>query len=172
MSNQMNKITNDVIAALKKFPAPGKKSGSFWDFMKSQLADDSTWDQSHLKVIEKEIDTHLSKLDKKSITELWKNTDVGGGKYESEKKVETKEMKTDLTDELMGMVMDRMDDNYSSRDSYHAETSYFEPAAKSENGEEDFDEDKEPEVVDEDLNLDDDELFDDEDLDDDEDSRL
>lgn len=172
MSNQMNKITNEVIAALKKLPAPGKKSGSFWDFMKSQLADDSTWDQSHLKVIEKEIDGHLGKLDKKALTDLWKNTETGLDKYEADKKVEAKEMKVDLNDALMGMVMDRMDDNYSSRDSYHAETTYFEPSAKS--GEEDdgFDEDKEPEVIDEELNLDDDEMLDDEDFDDDEDSRL
>lgn len=172
MANQMNKIANEVIAALKKHPAPGKKSGSFWEFMKSQLADESTWDQTHLKVIEKEIGSHLSVLDKKSLSELWKNTDAGLNKHESDKKVDAKEMKSDLTDELMGMVMDRMDDNYSSRESYHAETSYFESAAKNDEDDEGFDEDKEPEEIDEELNLEDDELLDDEDFDDDEDSRL
>lgn len=172
MTNQMNKIVNEVITALRKLPAPGKKSGSFWNFMKSQLADDSTWDQNHLKVIEIEIDSHLNSLDKKSLTELWKNTNTGLDKHESDKNVETKEMKADLTDELMGKVMDRMDDNYSSRDSYHAETSYFEPAVKNEDDEDGFDEDKEPEEIDENINLEEDELLDDEDFDDEDDSRL
>ncbi len=170
MPDQMNKIVNEVITALKKLPAPAKNSGSFWDFMKSQLADDSTWDRSHLKVIEKEIGNHLSTLDKKSLTELWKNTDTSWDKRESDKKVGTQEMKADLTDDLMGKVMDRMDDNYSSRDIYHAETNYFEPASKNEDDEEGFDEEKEPEEIDEEPNLDD-ESFDDEDFDD-EDTRL
>lgn len=172
MANQMNKIVSEVITALKKLPAPGKKSGSFWDFMKSQLTEEAPWDQHHLKVIEKEIDSHLSMLDKKVLTEMWKNTDTGWDKFESEKKVETKEMKADLTDELMGQVMDRMDDNYSSRDSYHTESSYFEPAVKSEEEDSGFDDEKEPDVIDEDINLDDKELFDDEDFDDEEDVHL
>ena len=167
----MNKIVNEVITALKKYPVPGKNLGSFWDFMKSQLADDSPWDQHHLNVIEKEIDIHLSLLDKKALIELWKNTNAGFDKFESKKKVETKEMKADLTDELTGQVMDRMDDNYSSRDSYHYEPGYIEPSAKDKDRAGDFDEEKEPDEIDEDINLDDEELFDDEDFEDEEDAR-
>jgi len=156
----MNKITNEVISSLKKLPAPVKKTGSFWDFMKGQLSEEGTWSQNHLKIIEKEIDTHLSKLDGKALTDLWKGLSVAEEKLDLNKKVDTKEMKADLTDEFVGQVMDRMDDNYSSRDSFFTEGAYIEPEAKKEESEEGFDDDIEPDKIkDEELNLDD-ELFD------------
>jgi hypothetical protein len=164
----MNKITNEVISSLKKLPAPAKKTGSFWDFMKGQLSEEGTWSQNHLKVIEKEIDGQLNKLDNKNLTDLWKNLDVAEEKLDSNKKVDVKEMKEDLTDEFVGQVMDRMDDNYSSRDSYFTESTYIEPSANKKEGDEGFDDEAEPDKIkDEELNLDDDELFDDEFADDD-----
>ncbi len=168
----MKKIVNDVVTTLKKLPEPGKKSGSFWEFMKGQLAEESTWDEKHLKVIEKEIDNHLTKLDRKDLTEMWKITDKGWEKFEAEKKVEVKEMKEDLNDELLGQVMDRMDDNYSSRDPYyiqHDAPLYSEEKA----GDKDFDEDAEPdEIEDEDIDLEDNNLLDDEEFEDGEDTRF
>lgn len=164
----MKKIVNDVIAALKKLPSQEKKGQTFWDYLKSQLYSESTWDQKDLKVIEKEIDHCLNKLEKKDITTLWKDTDKGWEKFEAEKKVEIKEMKADLSDELMGQVMDRMDDNYSSRDTYFTQPEvplYSGEAAKEK---EEFSEDSEPaEIEDEDLNLDD-EILDEDEFDDDE----
>ena len=163
MPNTMSKIVTEVITSLKKLPEPGKRTGSFWDFLKDQLMEEGTWDQNHLKVIEKEIDGHLSKLDPDKLTELWKKTSAGFEKFDSDKKVETNEMKSDLSDELMGQVMDRMDDNYSSHDSIYPAAGYFEPEAKKEVEEEHFDEEAEPDKVDdEELNLNDDDLFEDE----------
>ena len=52
---------------------------------------------------------------------MWESTDKGSEKIDAEKKVEVKEMKEDLTDEILGQVMDRMDDNYSSKDSYFSQ---------------------------------------------------
>ena len=117
MSATMRKAVSEIITKLKKLPEPGKKTGSFWDFMRSQLMDEGEWDQKHIKVIEKEIDALLTKLDKKSLIDMWKATPAGEEKYDDDIKIDVKEMKTDITDEMVGQVMDRMDDNYSSRDS-------------------------------------------------------
>ncbi|MCX6175258.1 MAG: hypothetical protein NTZ27_10940 [Ignavibacteriales bacterium] len=167
----MKKIVNDVVTVLKKYPSPEKKGQTFWDYLKSQLYSESTWDQKDIKVIEKEIDNCLSKLDKKDLTEMWKNTDKGTEKFEAEKKVEAKEMKADLSDELLGQVMDRMDDNYSSKDTYYSQP---DPVLYSNvpKGENDLDDDSEPENInEEEVELDDDLLGDDE-FDEDEDVPL
>jgi len=171
LAASMKKIVNDVVNALKKNPSPQKKGQTFWDYLKSQLYSESTWDQKDIKVIEKEIDNCLVKLEKKDLTDMWKNTDRGMDKLEAEKKVEAKEMKADLSDELLGQVMDRMDDNYSSRDSYFAQP---DPVLYSNEpkGEKDLDDDSEPENIDEEeIKLEDD-LFEDDEFDEDEDDHL
>jgi hypothetical protein len=163
MSYTMKKTVSEIITGLKKLPEPGKKTGSFWDFMKSQLADEGQWDQNHIKVIEKEIDTFLGKVDKRSLTEMWKETPAGDEKFDEEKKIDIKEMKTDLSDEIIGRVMDQMDDNYSSRDSFFIQdVPLFETEKSVEKTEDDdLDLDKEPEVIpDEEIDLDDSDLFD------------
>ncbi len=163
MSAKTNKIVEDVIASLKQLPAPGKKTGSFWDFMKAQLSDEGTWNQSHLQVIEKEINNQLHKLDKQTIQDMWMDTEAGSEKSESDKKVGVAEMKEDLTDVLMGDVMDRMDDNYTSRDTFYTESTYVNESSKEDIDDKEFDEDAEPDKVeDEELNMDDEEFFDDE----------
>ena len=162
MSAKTNKIVTEVVNSLKKLPAPGKKTGSFWDFMKSQLSEEGTWNKSHLSVIENEIDKQLTKLDKTELRDLWLKTDVGFEKSDSDKKVDTSEMKEDLTDELMGEVMDRMDDHYGSRDSFYSESTYYEESSKKNEDGAEFEDDSEPDKVeDEELNLEDDEFFDD-----------
>ena len=167
----MKKIVNDVVNALKKYPSPEKKGQTFWDYLKSQLYSESTWDQKDIKVIEKEIDNCLNKLDKKDLIGMWKSTGPGMEKVEAEKKVEAKEMKSDLSDELLGQVMDRMDDNYSSKDIYFSQP---DPVLYSNvpKEEKDFDDDSEPGTIpEEEVELDD-ELFENDELDEDEDTPL
>lgn len=164
------KIVSEVIASLKKYPSPEKRGETFWDYLRSQLYSESTWDQKDLSVIEKEIDSRLSKLDKKVLTEMWEETDRGTEGFESEKKADVAEMKTDLTDEILGQVMDRMDDNYSSRGSYYTESSYIEPEVKEKEIKDDFDDDIEPaKIKDPELNIDDQDSFNEEEFDDEED---
>lgn len=169
MSATMRKAVGEIITSLKKLPEPGKKNGSFWDFMKNQLAEESEWDQKHIKIIEKEIDHYLTKLDMKNITDLWNATPAAEESLD-DKKIDLKKMKADITDEMIGQVMDRMDDNYSSHDSHYpasTETSYYSNSKKPgepEEGGNDIDEDSEPEnVPDEKVDLDDeDDLLNDE----------
>lgn len=176
MSASMKKLVNDVIASLKKHPSPEKKGHSFWDYMKSQLYSESTWDKKDLKIVEGKIDELLSKLEKKDLTNLWKDTEAGLDKFDDGKKVETKEMKEDLTSDVLGQVLDRMDDNYSGGTYYTPSESYYseeEPKPKSRKSEdEDEDLEKEPTNIDEDLNLEDEDIFEDDNLDEDEEERL
>lgn len=168
--DSMKKIVIEVIASLKKYPSPEKRGETFWDYLRSQLYSESMWDQKDLSVIEKEIDSHLGKLDKKVLTEMWKETDRGIERLESEKKADTTEMKADLTDEILGQVMDRMDDNYSSRDSYYTESPYIETVVNEKEIKDDFDDDIEPaKIKDPELNTDDTDLFDEGGFDDEED---
>lgn len=173
--DSIKKIVIDVIAALKKNPAPGKGKGSFWDFMKEQLSDEGTWDQTHIKLIEKEIHSHINKLDKKTLTEFWKSAGPGVQKFDEGKKADLKEMKEDLTEELIGQVMDRMDDNYSSRDSFYVESDIYESSNKKELDEDGnaIEDDVEPDKIEnEELELDVDDLFDEEEFNEDDDANF
>ena len=175
MPNSLKKIVVEVIASLKKHPAPGKGKGTFWDFMKEQLSDEGTWDQTHIKVIEKEIHSHINILDKKTLTDFWKSAGPGIQKFDEGKKADTKEMKEDLTEELVGQVMDRMDDNYSSRDSFYVESDFYETTTKKEVTDEgdSIDDDIEPtKIENEELELDVDDLFDDEEFNEDDDANF
>ncbi len=170
----MRKAVTEIITSLKKLPEPGKKTGSFWDFMKGQLADEGEWDQKHIRIITKEIDTLLSRLDKKSLTDLWKSTPAADEKIVEGKKVDLPEMKYDITDEMIGQVMDRMDDNYSLRESYYVPSeSYYATEKIEDKKDEDPDSDIEPEdIIEEDLDLNDDDLFSEEPEDDEDDFKF
>ena len=173
MSATMRKAVTEIITKLKKLPEPGKKTGSFWNFMKSQLMDEGEWEQKHIKIIEKEIDAYLTKLDKKSLIEMWKATPEGEEKYDDDVKIEVKEIKTDIIDEMVGQIMDRMDDNYSSRDSFFpTQSATFAEGSKNSGDEEAGEEDAEPKSIPEDdIDLDDD-LFNDDIEDEDDDYRF
>jgi hypothetical protein len=172
MSYTMKKAVVEIITVLKKIPEPGKKTGSFWDFMKSKLAEEGEWEQKHIKTIEKEIDGFLSKLDKKSLLDMWTETPAASEKNVDEKKLDTKTIKTDVADELLGQVMDRMDDNYSSRDSFFTSSEPIYSEQKKDEEEESFNEEKEPdEITDEEIDFDDEDLFNEEN-DDDDDYRI
>ncbi len=174
MSATMRKAVGDIITKLKKLPEPGKKTGSFWEFMRSQLMEEGEWDQKHIKTIEKEINDYLAKVDKKSLVEMWRATPQGDEKFDNEEKVDVKEMKADITDEMIGQVMDRMDENYSSRDSYFPpvvnETFTGGEKKSEEEGGSEEEESEPDELVDGDIDLDDDML--DEDIDEEDDYRF
>lgn len=178
MAASMKKIVTDVVASLKKLPSPEKDKKTFWDFMKEQLYSDSTWDQKDLKVIEKEIDKKLSVLDKNDLTQLWEATDAGMDKLDGGKKVDTNEMKEDLTGEILGQVMDRMDDNYSGGSYYQQSASYYADekeasgSQKKSEDDEETDSEKEPkDLNDEEFDIDDEDIFNDEEFDNEEDDR-
>ncbi len=171
MSAVMRKAVTEIIAKLKKLPEPGKKTGSFWDFMRSKLMEEGEWEQKHIKVIENEIENYLSKVDKKTVSEIWRATPAGEEKYDDDIKVEDKEMKTDIIDEMIGQVMDRMDENYSSRDSYFPPSAEaFVATEKKSDAGSDEDELEPDNLTDEDIDLDED-IFN-EDVDDDEEYKF
>lgn len=154
----MKKAVEEIITSLKKLPEPGKKSGSFWNFMKSQLAEETQWDPKHIKIIEDEINEYLTKLDKKSLTEMWKETPIGNEKYDFTSKPDIKEMKADITDELIGQVMNRMDENYSTHDSFfmEPEESVYSNKKKKDDDEIEEDEDMPEDFTEDDFGFDDD----------------
>lgn len=154
----MKKAVEEIITSLKKLPEPGKKTGSFWNFMKNQLTEETQWDPQHIKIIEDEIDKYLSKLDKKSLAEMWKETPNGVDKYDMVEKTDIKEMKADVLDELIGRVMDRMDEKYSSRDPFFLEPEESSYSGKKKNVDDDMEDDlEEPEdFTEDDFGFDDD----------------
>lgn len=172
MQYTMKKTVSEIITSLKKIPNPGKKTGSFWDFMKSQLAEEGQWDPKHIKVIEKEIDSFLTKVDKKSLIEMWKETEIGNEKFDESKKPDIKEVKADLGEEILGRVMNQMDENYVERDHFFSNEEQIydkESDSEGESVDEAFDLDKEPdEIPDEEIDFDDSDLFNDDDEEDDE----
>ncbi|MDP3444192.1 MAG: hypothetical protein Q8T08_15150, partial [Ignavibacteria bacterium] len=140
----------------------------FWDYLKDQLYSETTWDQSDLLVIENEIGKYLSKLERKDFVKLWESTDAAMDKLDLDETPDAAEMKTDLTNDILGQVMDRMDDNYSGSSYYTPAESYVAPEeekpAKSD-GEGDIADDIEPKELDEEFDFEETDLFEDEDFD-------
>jgi hypothetical protein len=66
-------------------------------------------------------------------------------------------MKTDIIDEMVGQVMDRMDENYSSRDSYFPPQAETYAAGEKKSDENDSEDELEPDdLEDEEIDLDED----------------
>lgn len=175
MAASMKKIVGEVITTLKKHPSPEKKGKSFWDYLKDQLYSETTWDQADLLVIENEIGKHLSKLERKDFIKLWESTDAAMDKLDLDETPDAAEMKTDLTNDILGQVMDRMDDNYSGGSYYTPAESFVaveeeKPAKSDEDG--DITEDIDPKEIDEEFDFDESDLFDDEDFDVDENNNI
>lgn len=153
MATSLKKVTNDLVALLKKQNAPGQKKKSIWDTMLDQVSDEGTWDQNLIKAIEKEIDGYLSKLDNKTIAELWDDSDAAYDSDNDSSTLDTKAMKADLVNELVDKVMDKIDDG-NSRESIYSDSSYY--ASSEEKEEEEEMKDEEPvELDDEDFDFND-----------------
>lgn len=177
MATSVKKIVNEVIISLEKIPSPEKNGNTFWNYLKEQLYSESTWDQKDLKVIEKEIHSKLDKLNKKDLTTLWEDCDSAQEKLDEGNNPSDEEKKADLTNDILGQVMDRMDDNYSGRSSYQSAAYYTEePSTKSKSDTEEEGSDSEnidPDNIDGDMNFDDDEeLFNEDNFEDEDDSNF
>ena len=126
-------------------------------------------------MIENEIGKYLAKLDRKDFIKLWESTDAAMDKLDMDETPDAAEMKTDLTNDILGQVMDRMDDNYSGSSYYTPAESYVapeeeKPAKSDEEG--DIAEDIEPKEIDEEFDFDETDLFEDEDFDVDENNNI
>ncbi len=168
MAQTLRKSVNDIVAILKKQHAPGQKKKSIWETLQSQLSDEGEWDQELIKAIEQEADKYLNKFDKKTLTALWEDSDVGLESGKEPSMMSTKEIKDDLIKELTDKVMDKLDSGYSKSGYFDEEESSYVEREREED-QDDEEEITEPESFDEDIKFDDD-IFDDDDyLDDEED---
>lgn len=171
MATTSKKIVDNVVNSLDKLPSPGKKTISFWSYLKDQLYSEATWDQNDLAVIEKEIKKELDKLNKKDLVKLWEDCDAAQIKLDEGTEASENEMKSDLINDLLGKVMDRMDDNYTSGFT----SSYVAPSSSkksSEEKDEDVADEEELEPTDLDEKIVEDEFFDDETFDEDEEDNF
>lgn len=171
MTNLSKKIVNNVINSLDKLPSPEKKTLSFWSYLKDQLYSEATWDQNDIAVIEKEIRKELDKLPKNDLENLWHDCDAAQNSLDEGNKISENQMKIDLMNDLLGEVMNRMDDNYDSGFS----SSYVAPSSSKKSVDEKDDEATEEEEFDL-TNIDDeiieDDFFDDETFDKDEEDNF
>lgn len=168
MANITSKIVDGVISSLEKMKSPDKSNSSFWSYLKDQLYSESPWDQSDLAVIEKEIMKELSKLNQNDLTKIWKLSEVSETKLEGTD-LTPELMKTNLVNEFLSKVLDKMDDNYSSGSAYTQV--YTAPTSSSKRDNDTDDEFIEEEHLEEnefEEDFEDDDLLDEESFDDDE----
>ncbi len=162
----LKKTVTDIVAILKKQPAPGQKKITIWASLQAQMEDEGTWDQTVMKEIESIITANLSKLDKKALVKLYEETEAFIESEEEPTKITDKAMKAALINELVGLVLDKLDSNYT-RSSYFEEETLVndsEVSSKSKSDEDDAPVIEEPDEFDEDdIDFTDDSLFDDED---------
>lgn len=122
--------------------------------MLDQVSDEGTWDQNLIKAIEKEIDTYLSKLDKKTLAALWDESDAAYDSENDSSELDSKTMKTDLINELVDKVMDKIDEG-NSRESMYADTPYYAEPEEKESDEEVLKEEEPTDLDDEDFDFND-----------------
>jgi len=162
----LKKTVTDIVAILKKQPAPGQKKITIWASLQAQMEDAGTWDQEVMKEIEKIITAQLNKLDKKVFVKLFEDSGAFLNSDEEANKMTPKAMKTALVDELVGLVLDKLDSNYT-RSSYFEEETLVndsDVSPKSKSDEDDVPAVEEPDEFDEDdIDFTDDSLYDDED---------
>ncbi|MFA7288638.1 MAG: hypothetical protein WC055_07125 [Melioribacteraceae bacterium] len=162
----LKKTVADIVAILKKQSAPGQKKITIWASLQAQMEDEGTWDQEVMKEIESIIASNLSKLDKKALVKLYEETDAFMENEEELTNTTEKTMKAALVNELVGLVLDKLDSNYTRSSYFEQETlvNDSEETPKSKSDEDDAPSVEEPdEFDDEDIDFIDDSLFDDED---------
>ncbi|MFH0733455.1 MAG: hypothetical protein V1773_02660 [bacterium] len=162
MDLTIKKIVSNVVSDLQKEKLKDG-SKSVWDNFVDQLSDAGAWEKDQLAIIENKILDRLNKLDTDLLKSLWEDSAIGIEKFKLADKITDKEMKEDLTNEVLDRVMDKMGGVEGDYYKEYSTNAYFATDEKEEGLTEDFDGEPDSAAIKDDFTFDDDEVFFDED---------
>lgn len=131
---QINNAVKEIIELLQSSLLKNEKSKTLWTALKEQSKQEGTWDQDLIDAIEKKIMKYLGSLEEEDLRVMWETTEKGMDSFDDRDDIPLKNIKTDLVDEFMNLVMDKLD----TSGSYESEISDSRFVDDEEDFEDDF----------------------------------
>ena len=157
----LSKTAVEIEKLFKKLQAPGKSKKTFWQLFSEQAEEEGVWDEKLINSAKEQIDIHLSKLNDAKLFDLWEQSEAASENFKERNELNADSVKSDLQEELLNLVLDKLDSSSQSTNYYEGESYYINEAASGKDSDSDTEKEDEAEIKDIDLNTDD--LFDDDD---------
>lgn len=158
MAVSLTKTAGEIEKLFKKLQAPGKSKKTYWQLISEQAEEEGVWDEELLNSAKNEIGSFLDKFDNEKLFDLWEQSDAASEDFTDRNELKPDIVKTELKDEILNLVLDKLDSSSHATNYYEGE-SYYIDGAKDDDS---FDEDGFGEEL-KDIDLNTDDLFDDDD---------
>lgn len=158
MAASLTKTAGEIEKLFKKLQAPGKSKKTYWQLISEQAEEEGVWDEVLLNSAKEQIGLHLDKLTKEKLFDLWEQSEAAAENFSERSELKVDKVKEDLKEEILNLVLDKLDTSSHSTNYYEGESYYIDEAKDKDGDEEDG---FESEIKDIDLDADD--LFDDDD---------
>ncbi|MFH1197834.1 MAG: hypothetical protein V1720_19190 [bacterium] len=132
-----NKATDEIE---KIFRTTKIKSSikSYWDTFADQVDKDGVWDEKLIESAKGEIKKWLGKHDKKSLVNLWEQSESAVDSSDDGASLKPDKLKDNLSDDLLNVVLDRLGNSSDSDDIFATSISKKKKNEKAEDDDEDF----------------------------------
>lgn len=131
MDLSIKKLVTKVVSDLQK-DKTSKGKESLWDYFTEKLSDEGAWKQDDLALIENKINNRLNDLKEDELKALWADSATGMEKFALAETISTDEMKTDLVNETLDRVMDKLGGIEGDYFREYSNNSYFKSDEKDE----------------------------------------
>lgn len=159
MAASLTKTAGEIEKLFRKLAAPGEPKKTYWQVISEQAEEEGVWDEELLNSAKEQIGIHLNKFNNEKLFDLWEQSEAAAENFAERSGLKADSVKSDLQEELLNLVLDKLDSNSHAATNYYEGESYYIDETSGKDGE---DEDKfEADIKDIDLNTDD--LFDDDD---------
>jgi len=155
----LTKTAGEIEKIFKKLQAPGKSKKTYWQLISEQAEEEGVWDEQLLNSAKEQITIHLDKLNDEKLFDLWEQSEAASENFAERSELNADKVKLDLKEEILNLVLDKLDSSSHTTNYYEGESYYIsEAAAEKDNDEVDGFDDN---IKDIDLNTDD--IFEDDD---------
>lgn len=118
MALTMEKAVKELIATLKKENFPGETKKSYWNKLTEQLAEDGSWEDEVINQTKEEVAAWLGKLKKNDLAGVWEESEIAVEEYEDEDTPEKDTVIEELSDELLDVVLNIIEDSAPKEEYY------------------------------------------------------
>lgn len=158
MAASLSKTAGEIEKLFKKLQGPGKSKKTFWQLISEQAEEEGVWDEALLNSAKEQIGIHIDKFNNEKLFDLWEQSEAAAENFVERSALKPDSVKADLKEELLNLVLDKLDSSSHSTNYYEGESYYINDAKEKDGEEEDS---FESEIKD--IDLDTNDLFDDDD---------
>jgi len=154
----LSKTAGEIEKLFKKLQGPGKSKKTYWQLISEQAEEEGVWDEGLLNSAKEQIGLHIDKLNKEKLFDLWEQSEAAAENFAERSELKVEKVKEDLKEEILNLVLDKLDTSSHATNYYEGESYYINDAKEKDGEEEDG---FESEIKD--IDLDTNDLFDDDD---------